>query len=142
MIQSVYKKSKEAIMKPEYVATKSAWKGVSWWGILFFWLVIPLIVMIVKIAAVKKERVEFYDKYIIVKWGLISKHERRSTFAGVISVSIDQSLFGRMLGYGTVRVDVPSKWDVNLDYTKNPEQLKAYLESKLINPEKVQTIMH
>lgn len=129
-------------MKPEYVATKSAWQGVTWWGVLLFWLIIPLIVMIVRIAAVKKERVEFYDKYIVIKGGLLSRHERRTTFVGVISTAVHQSLLGRMLGYGTVLVDAAGKWDVNLHYTKDPERLKAYLETKLIDPSKIQTMMH
>ena len=129
-------------MKPEYVVTKSAWGAVTFLCVLFFWLIIPLIVMLVRILIIKHVRIEFYDNYIISKSGVLSKKERRTVFPGIISVSVDQSLWGRICHYGTVRVDVVGKWDIDLSYTAQPEKLKAYLETKLIDPKRIRTIMH
>ncbi len=116
--------------RPNYVATKSAWKAITFLRVVFFWLIIPLIIMIVKIIVLKHERIEFYEDRIIVKSGVLSKNERKSVFLGVLSVSINQSLWGRMFGYGDVNVDVVGKWDVNLEGVCNPKKLQAYLETK------------
>ena len=54
-------------MSPNYTATKSATPVLSFWLILFFWLIIPLIIQIYRIVAAKSYSIEFYDEKIIVK---------------------------------------------------------------------------
>lgn len=120
-------------VKPNYVATKSAWKAVTFWRVVLFWLIIPLIVMIVQIIVLKHERIEFYDDKIVVKSGVLSKNERKSIFAGVLSVSVNQSLWGRIFGYGDVIVDAMGKWDVNSEGIRNPKELERYLETKIVH---------
>lgn len=119
--------------KPNYVATKSAWKAVTFWRVVFFWLIIPLIVMIVDLIICKNERIEFYDDKVVVKSGVLSKKERKSVFTGVLSVSVEQSLWGRLFHYGNVNVDVMGKWDVNLEGVCKPKELEAYLETKIVH---------
>ena len=119
--------------KPNYVATKSAWKAVTFWRVIFFWLIIPLIVMIVDLIICKNERIEFYDDKVVVKSGVLSKKERKSVFTGVLSVSVEQSLWGRLFHYGNVNVDVMGKWDVNLEGVYKPKELEAYLETKIVH---------
>ena len=63
---------------PNFVAKKSAWAAVTVLRVLFFWLIIPLIIMIVDIMIKKSERIEFYDDYIIQRSGVLSKKEKRS----------------------------------------------------------------
>ena len=120
-------------MKPEYVATKSAWGAVTFLRVVFFWLIIPLIVMICHIVILKNERIEFYQNQIVVKSGVLSKKQKKSTFMGVLSVSTEQSLFGRICKYGTVKVDVPGRWDVNTEYISNPQALADYLETRIVS---------
>ncbi len=120
------------MQNPEYVATKSAWSAVTILRVLFFWLIIPLIVMVVDIIIKKHEKIEFYEDCVIVKKGVLSKSERRTVFNGVYSVSIDQSMFGRICKYGNVKVDLPGKWDVNTESVANPEGLKNYLETRML----------
>ena len=116
-------------MMPKYVAEKSVVPVLSFWLIVFSWLVIPLIIQIVRILSVKSYSIEFYEDKIIVKSGLLSKQEHQSVFAGVYSVSVSQSLMGRIFNYGNVKVDCPGKWDVNTNDIKDPAALKNYLES-------------
>ena len=120
-------------VEPNYVATKSAWKAVTFGRVFFFWLIIPLIVMIVDIMVRKNERIEFYDDKIVVKSGVLTKKEQKTMFSGVLSVSIEQSLWGRMFHYGNVKVDVMGKWDVDLDSVCKPKELEAYLETKIVS---------
>ncbi len=118
-------------MTPNYVAKKSAASVLSIKLLLFFWLVIPLIIQIVRIVSAKCYSIEFYDNKLIVKSGIFNKSETQSVFAGVYSVSISQTLAGRILGYGDIRVDCPGKWDVDTIGIKNPEALKKYLEEHI-----------
>ena len=115
-------------MKPNYVAKKSAIPALSVWLIVFFWLVIPLIVQIVRIVSAKCYSIEFYDNKIVVKSGVLNKKEKQSVFGGVYSVSVSQSLVGRIFDYGNIEVDCPGKWDVNTNGILDPLKLKEYLE--------------
>ncbi|MDE5655027.1 MAG: PH domain-containing protein [Clostridia bacterium] len=126
-------------LEPEYVAKKSAWKAVTLFRVLFFWLIIPLIIMIVDIVKLKNQKIEFYENYIVEKSGVIAKHERKSTFRGIISVSVNQSIHGRMFDYGDLSVDVIGKWDINTTGIADPKHLKKYLDSRMINPAHSQT---
>ena len=115
-------------MQPNYTARKSAVPALSFWLILFFWLVIPLIIQIVRIVAARAYVIEFYDERIVVKSGILNKKERQSVFSGVFMVSVEQSLGGQMFGYGNVVVDCPGKWDIDTCGIKDPRGLKEYLE--------------
>lgn len=128
-------------MKPEYVATKSAWAAVTPLRVLFFWLIIPLIVMIVSIAVTKCERIEFYQDRIVVKSGLINRRERTQVFTGVIAVSVYQSLWGRICNYGDLIVDVAGRWDIGTEHICNPNGLKEYLEGRTIRQGQFQHIV-
>ena len=116
-------------MNPNYVAKKSVTGVLSFWLIVFFWLVIPLIIQIARILSAKYYSIEFYDDKIVIKSGVLSKQEKQSVFAGVYSVSISQSFFGRIFNYGSVTVDCPGKWDVDTEGIKDPSALKKYLEN-------------
>ena len=91
-------------------------------------MVIPLIIQIARILSAKCYEAEFYDNKIVVKSGVLNKSENQSVFAGVYSVSISRSFFGRIFGYGDVRIDCPGRWDVDTSGIKDPEGLKRYLE--------------
>ena len=82
----------------------------------------------------KAKKIEFYENYIVQKGGVIVKYERQSTFRGVISVSINQSIHGRMFDYGDIVVDVVGKWDVNTTAIADPKHLKKYLDSRMLTP--------
>ncbi len=120
--------------QPNYVAKHSAWEAVTFWRVVLFFLIIPLIVMIVDIFVKKNDVIEFYDDHIIHRKGILSKTENRSVFTGVFNVSISQSLWQRICGFGDLSVDAPGKWDINTKGIANPNGLKNYLESKFVKP--------
>lgn len=126
---------------PNYVASKTAWDAVTPLRILFFWLIIPLIILIVDIVRNKKDKIEFYDKYVIEKSGILSKKEKRSVFAGVYSVSVEQSVWGRIFNYGNVKVDVVGRWDINTYGISHPNELKKYLENYIVESNNIQSVV-
>ena len=118
-------------MEPNYVAKKSVAPVLSFWLIIFFWLVIPLIIQIARILSAKYYSIEFYDDKIVVKSGVLNKNESQSIFVGVYSVSVSQSFVGRIFNYGDIKVDCPGKWDIDTTGIKDPSELKKYLENKI-----------
>ena len=131
----------EVFMKPNYVAKKSAWTAVSIWTILLCWLIVPIIIMIFKIIALKAETIEFYDQKVVQRSGILAKQERQSLLTNITSVSVNQSLLGRIFNYGNVQVDLIGKWDINTDGVSNPHILKEFLEDYLSNKNMNQVIM-
>jgi len=118
-------------MQPNYVCKKSVLATISIWRILFFWLIIPLIVQIVKCVNAASQVIEFYNDKVVIKSGVLNKNEKQCIFLGVRSVSIHQTLMGRLFNYGDVNVDCVGKWDVDTTNIKRPKEFKAYLESRL-----------
>ena len=113
------------------MAKKSVAPVLSFWLIIFFWLVIPLIIQIARILSAKYYSIEFYDDKIVVKSGVLNKNESQSVFVGVYSVSVSQSFVGRIFNYGDIKVDCPGKWDIDTTGIKDPSELKKYLENKI-----------
>ena len=74
-------------MVPNYVAIKSVVPVLNFRLILFFRLIIPLIIQIVRIVRCKCFVIEFYDNRIVTKQGVLSKHEEETVFSGVYSVT-------------------------------------------------------
>ena len=116
-------------MKPNYVAKKSVTAVLSFWLIVFFWLVIPLIIQIARILSAKCYSLEFYADKIVVRSGVLNKNEVQSVFGGVYLVSVSQSFMGRIFNYGNIKVDCPGRWDIDTVGIKDPSALKKYLEN-------------
>lgn len=124
-------------MQANYVARKTAWSAVTFWRIVLCFLIVPLIVMVVDIFVKRSSTIEFYDGYVIQKSGVLSRKEDRLVFPKVASVSVNQSLFGRIFNYGDVKVDVVGKWDVDLKGVSKPHELKKYLEDKMVEASEI-----
>ena len=120
-------------VKPNYVMKKSAWSVVRPWHILLFFLIVPLIIMVYKIINIKDESISFYNNKVVQRSGIISKHEKTNILTHVLSVTIHQSLLGRIFNYGNITVDVMGQWDIDMRGIKNPRKAKEYLETLAAN---------
>ena len=128
-------------MNPLYVAKKSKMASFSILRIIFFWLIVPLILIIVDMVRAGIERVEFYEKNVLQKTGIISKNEKNIVFKGVVSVSVNQSIWGRLFGFGDVYIDLVGKNNMQLEKVKNPYELKKFLETKIVDVDNSQTTL-
>ena len=129
-------------MKPNYVAEKSVCAVLSFWGIVSCVLIIPIFVLVFKIIAIKKYRIEFYDDKIITYSGLLNTSKKQCVFMGVTATSVNQSMFGKIFNYGDIAVDCVGKWDVDTTYIKNPCELENYLQTKIIHPTQTNQFIH
>lgn len=120
-------------MEPLYVAKKSKLCSFSLLRILFCWLIVPVIFIIIDMIKTNVEKVEFYDKKVTERNGLISKGEKETTFKGVVSVTVQQSFWGRIFNFGDVHIDLVGKNNLYLEKIANPYDLKKFLETKIID---------
>lgn len=128
-------------VKPNYVMKKSAWSVIRPWHILLFFLVVPLIIMIIKIINVKDDKIFFYNNKVVQTSGIFSRYERTNILTQVLSVTVKQTFWGRIFNYGTVYVDVVGKWDINMSGVKDPLKAKAYLERFVPNGKGVKPLI-
>ena len=120
-------------MEPLYIAKKSKLCSFSLLRILFCWLIIPIILIIIDILKTNVEKVEFFDKKVTERNGLISKNETETTFKGVVSVNVQQSFWGRIFNFGEVYVDLVGKNNLHLEKIAKPYELKKFLETKIVD---------
>ena len=120
-------------MEPLYIAKKSKLCSFSLLRILFCWLIIPIILIIIDILKTNVEKVEFFDKKVTERIGLISKNEKETTFKGVVSVNVQQSFWGRIFNFGEVYVDLVGKNNLHLEKIAKPYELKKFLETKIVD---------
>ena len=114
-----------------YSARKSKIAALNLWCILLCWLVIPALVQIYLILRAHCYSLDFYEDRVVLKQGVFDRQERQSVFVGVLSVRVNQSLWGRICSYGDVYIDVPGKWDVDTTSIADPNGLRCFLESRI-----------
>lgn len=153
--------------EPNYVARKSTLPAYRWWIILFLILSIgaviaafvlklfegivatavgfggigllafTLLVLICKLIVLRHKYIEFYDSYVIEKWGVFNKHSKKTIFPKIVSVSTNKNI----LGYGNVNIDVvgPS-WDVSFHDIVRPNELRDFLEYHMLSEAAIENI--
>ena len=120
---------------------KSSWSVIRPWHILLGFLIIPLIIMLWKIINIKDETISFYNNKVVQRSGILNKYEKTTILTRVLSVTIKQTLWGRIFNYGNIEIDVVGKWDIDMKGIKNPKKAKAYLERFVVNGMNIRPII-
>ena len=128
-------------VKPRYVIRKSGWSVIRPWHILLSFLIVPLFIMIWKIINIKDETISFYNNKVVLRSGILNKHEKTTILTPVLSVTVKQTFWGRIFNYGNIYIDVVGKWDINMRGVKNPMEAKAYLEKFVANGRNVRPVV-
>jgi hypothetical protein len=128
------------INRPHIVARKSILPAFKLWRILTFWLIVPLIMIIVDVVILRSQYVEFYDSFVIKKRGVFNKTEERCMFPKILSCHVYRSFWGRVFNYGDIKVDAIGKWDVDLEGIKRPLFVRKYLENHFISAKEIRAM--
>jgi hypothetical protein len=152
--------------EPNYVARKSTIPAYRWWLILFFvisvgaiaasfllgleekinnivriagiaLLALTVLIITCKLIVLKHKYIEFYDSYVVEKWGVFNKHSKKTVFPKIVSVSTNKNI----LGYGNVNIDVvgPS-WDVKFEAIARPNELRDFLRYHMLSEAAIENI--
>ena len=128
------------IERPHIIARKSLLPAFKFWRILFFWLIIPLIMIIVDVIKLKHEYVEFYSAHVIKKKGVFNKTEEKCMFPKILSCNVSRTFWGRVFNYGDIEIDAIGKWDVDLKNIKRPLYIRKYLENHFISAKEIRSM--
>jgi len=103
---------------------------------LAIWLLlgIPTLGITLVIALYEYLRVRYIEqgvtnKRVIFKTGIISRRSEEMKLASIETVEIDQGIFGRILGYGSVKVTGRGTSDVLFRLIDDPMAVKRAIES-------------
>lgn len=92
--------------------------------------VICLGVVILRLIEARKYELCFYNGKIVEKSGIFNTKETQSIMTPIIAVNLEQNFWGKIFHYGNIIVDKTGKgWDVSTKYIKDPDKLKAFLET-------------
>ena len=125
-----------------YVLTKSAWKAFTLWRVLLIWTIIPIFIIVFHIIILKNDKTYFYDDRVVTKSGILSKHEKETSFVGISAICVDQSLFGRMFKFGDLKIDVVGKWKVCIKGVKRPKEAKEFLSQYIVKKDNITSVIH
>lgn len=128
------------INRPHIVARKSILPAFKLWRVLLFWLIVPLVMIIVDVIKLRSQYVEFYDSFVIKKRGVFNKTEERCMFPKVLSCNVYRSFWGRVFNYGDIQIDAIGKWDVDLTGIKRPLFVRKYLENHFISAKEIRAM--
>lgn len=109
--------------------------GIKWYLVGFFGLgvLIGLFIIIGYNIVAHASKIIFYPNYIVVREGIFNTKERHSALTKIIGVRIDQSFWGKICNYGDIYLDKIGEWDIDLDYIRQPNKLKKYIERFIQN---------
>ena len=128
------------INRPQIVARKSILPAFKFWRVLTFFLVVPLIMIIVDVIKLRSQYVEFYNTFVVKHTGVFSKNEDKCMFPKVLSCNVYRPFWGRVFNYGDIKIDAIGRWDVDLVGVKNPLYIKKYLEKHFISAKEVNSM--
>jgi uncharacterized membrane protein YdbT with pleckstrin-like domain len=106
-----------------------AWLPLAGWLILgFVTFGITWFIAIYEFLRVRSIEQGFTNKRVIYKKGIISRQTEEMKLASIETVEIDQSVLGRMFGFGTVKVTGRGISDVVFRGVDDPMDVKRRIE--------------
>ncbi len=97
------------------------------YGVCALVILVPILVLVFKIINIKDDKVYIYSNKVVRRWGILSKHEKTNILTAILSVNAHQNFWGRILGYGNLKVDVVGQWDFDTRGVKDPFKARDFL---------------
>ncbi len=145
---------------PNYIARKSIFPAFALWRLcalivfvtlsILLWnskplvayisvllAAIPLIVIICHIVILRCHTIEFFDGYVIEKWGVFIRNSKKTVFPRITGVSTRRNI----LGYGNIYIDVVGPaWDINFKKMARPNKLRNFLSYYMLTNSALENI--
>lgn len=107
-----------------------AWVPVFIWALLSIVTAgITLIIAIYQGLSIKYLEQGVTNKRVILKKGIVSRKTEEIKLSAIETIQIDQGIFGRIFGFGTIRVTGRGISDLNFKNIDNPMAVKREIES-------------
>ena len=96
--------------------------------LLLCWLIVPVFVLIYYVLLAKSEKIVFNDVSYTIQRGVFKKTITNREITKILSVTNEQSMFGKTFNYGNIFCQTPEGFGSSFDHVKNPKGLQDYLE--------------
>ncbi len=104
--------------------------GTWIFGILFFWLLVPLIKAIIKTIQFNSVELAVTNKRVIGKTGFANTASMDAPLNKIQNASVSQKLFGKIFNYGTVCIDTAAG-KYKFMAIKNPDAFKGTIMAQI-----------
>jgi membrane protein YdbS with pleckstrin-like domain len=98
----------------------SWWK--FFWHLVFFWLVIPLVVAIVRRNSFL---LRIYSDRVSLERGLVTKEHRELFIKDIRSIDVDQTLLQRLVGIGDITLSTAATLDAAEEIPGVPDPMRV-----------------
>lgn len=124
----------QSLAPGETVLQRGRWPGVYWFGawmmLLFLGIIIVGIVLFIRAAIIMKTTdFAVTDRRVILKRGWLNRKTQEIAVESVEGVLLEQSIIGRMLGYGRVVVTGTGEATIVFPPMANPVAFRRAIES-------------
>ena len=98
---------------------------------MFLWLILVITIPLAIWEWLKLHNTELgaTNKRVILKTGIVSRHSDEMKISSIETVEIEQSILGRLLGFGTVKVTGKGISDLVFTRINDPMDVKRKIES-------------
>ena len=127
----------KTLANDESVAAEFNFHWIEWlWFAFWILLAIPTIGITLLFAIYAYLRIKCTEQAVtnhrvVFKKGIISRHTEEMRLKSVETVEVRQSVFGRVLGYGNIKVTGRGVSDVILKHLRRPLEAKRAIENAL-----------
>ena len=97
------------------------WHLRAWLALLIFgWLIIGIIYFIYEMIRMNTTEFAVTNRAIIMKTGFIAAHVDQLSLEAIESANLDQSVFGRIFGYGNLDIEGRGEGEIDFPTMNNP----------------------
>lgn len=98
------------------------------WLVIWILLIVTIPIAVYEWLRLRTIEHGLTNKRVIYKRGIISRHTEEMKIASIETVEIDQGIWGRVLGFGNVKVTGRGLSDVVLRTIDDPMEVKRQIE--------------
>jgi uncharacterized membrane protein YdbT with pleckstrin-like domain len=106
-------------------------------SLTFFVIIVPLVMMALpSLLIIKSIEQGVTNRKLVYKTGIFSRSTNEIRLEAIQTVEIEQSVWGRLLGYGNVHVTGRGQGNITLEGIDNPLSVKRWIETAAEDREK------
>lgn len=102
-------------------------------------LIPGLLVFACRLVVLKAHRLIFFEKYVIDRWGVLSKYERKYAYLGTLAISSDANLIERLMNMANMEIHVVGK-TFYLKHACRPNYIKRRVNRYILNAEDMRLV--
>lgn len=102
-----------------------------------------ILILLFKIVRNMTCRVYVYKNRVVTKKGIIFDHEAtQELYVGITSIFVEQSTWGNLQNYGSVRMVCAGRPDMFIDYIVEPRAFARFMSKQFVKADSTRLVLH